>query len=145
MSAPPPVPGPYAPYGGPYPPRRRGRIWWIPLILLGVLTAFVVGLFALVVTGVLGHGLGGADRYYLGPLGLFGLFFLLLVAFFLVRVTWWMTRWGAHPHGPMGGGGGARRVARMRYARGEITREEFQQIMRDLGERPGDGRAPPPS
>jgi uncharacterized membrane protein len=28
-------------------------------------------------------------------------------------------------------------IARMRYARGEITKEQYDQIMKDLGRRPG--------
>jgi putative membrane protein len=62
----------------------------------------------------------------------FGLLFLLFIVFFVVRVVFWSARWG----GGSGqrGRGGPRAILRARYARGEITREQFQQMMRDLND-----------
>ena len=70
--------------------------------------------------------------------GFFGIFLVLWGALMLVRIAFWMNRarWS-------GGPGGPRRFdpaiqdARRRYARGEITREQFEQIIADL-------RRPPP-
>jgi uncharacterized membrane protein len=83
------------------------------------------------------------DRYY--PFGGFFLaFFILIIVFFVVRVAFWSARAGRYgrrsPRGGPEGYYGANRpemIARMRYARGEITREQYEQIMRDLGRPPG--------
>jgi uncharacterized membrane protein len=75
--------------------------------------------------------------------GVFVLFFILIVAFFIVRVAFWTTRtsrYGRRYDPDRSGGNGPNRpamIARMRYARGEITREQYDQIMNDLSRRPG--------
>ena len=101
----------------------------------------IVGL--LVYTGSL--GLGAGPRPYYGYWGGFFLLILLLwVSFFLIRMAFWSSR-GARrqyyrqPYGPGGGRDPAVMVARQRYARGEITREQYDQIMTDLERR---GRGP---
>jgi putative membrane protein len=83
-----------------------------------------------------------------GPFGLLGGFFLififLMIILAVVRIALWSSR--ARGYGYRQGYGGGRRygavaIARQRYARGEITREQFDQIMQDLQRRPG---YPPP-
>jgi putative membrane protein len=104
---------------------------------MGVLVAVVVIVVVLAFTGAFGT-YGG--RPIFGFWGGFLLLFLILwVGFFVVRMLFWSRRlrYGA-------GGGYARRdpavmVARERYARGQITREQYDQIMNDLGRR----RSPP--
>ncbi len=71
--------------------------------------------------------------------GFLGLFLLVWGTLLLVRVAWWRAR------GPFRGRGGrpwdpAIVQARQRYARGEITREQFLQIVQDL--RPPHGPLP---
>lgn len=63
----------------------------------------------------------------------FGFFFFLIFMFFIFRVAFW--GWG----GGWGwrrrywyGYGDAREILRQRYARGEITKEQFEQMSRDL-------------
>jgi uncharacterized membrane protein len=117
------------------PPRRRGS-WLFFAIALGFM-AVVVILVLLAVTGYLGP-VGGR-----GPFGVWGgfllLFLLLWVGFFVVRVLFWTRR-------VRGYGSGYQRpdpavmIARRRYARGEITREQYEQIMTNLGH----GRPPMP-
>ncbi len=73
--------------------------------------------------------------------GFFFVFFILIVGFFIVRVLFWSSRAGRYGgRGGNGRGYGPDRpamIARMRYARGEITREQYDQIMQGLGRRPG--------
>jgi uncharacterized membrane protein len=137
--------GPYyrPPGMAPYPPRRRRR--WIPLVIALVFVGVAVVLL-LILASPSSFGIGASQtpvRFGLFG-GVFALFFVLILVFFIVRVAFWGMRTSRY-----GGRGGGRagaeygpdrpaRVARMRYARGEITREQYHQIMNDLG------RGPPP-
>jgi putative membrane protein len=133
-------PGPYGGYGAPPRPRRH-RLWIVGAVVIAVVA--VVGvLLLLYVNGFFGPTPYGGHPYF----GFFGGFLLLFIivwlAFFLLRVSFW----GARTQGRYGGYGGPRRgpdpavvIARQRYARGEITREQYDQIMTDLGRR---GRGP---
>lgn len=96
-------------------------------------------MFALIGVGVLLAALYPgrfSDGNGIWPFGFFwfpwGLFFLFFVFF------WWIPRWG------WGGGYYGRRywrygldpahsIARERFARGEISKEQYDQILRDLG------------
>jgi len=124
-------------------PRRPPRIHWFPIII-GVVFAVVAIILLLVLFFPTAFGLPaptGPYRYGLG--GFFVFFFVIIVLFFIVRVAFWSTR--ASRYGRRYGGGPPREetmnrpamIARMRYARGEITREQYDQIMRDLARRPG--------
>ena len=139
----------YQPSGiGPYPPRRRFH--WFPIIV-GVVLAAVALLLLLVLLFPSAFGYSyPAYPYRFGFGGFFIAFFILIVIFFVVRVAFWSTRASRYGRGYGGyagyGGGGpagnprANRpvmIARMRYARGEITREQYEQILRDLGRPPG--------
>jgi putative membrane protein len=72
-----------------------------------------------------GWGWGG----WLAMSLMMGLFWIPVVAFGV-----WAIRSTSHHHepGPSGRSGAAMDVARERYARGEISEEEFQQIKRGL-------------
>lgn len=138
-------PGPYyRPAGMAYPPPRR-RFSWFPVVI-AVVFIFVALLLLLVLfyPAWFGFSAPSGPRYY--PFGgVFVLFFILLIGFFIVRVAFWGTRASRYRqrYGGAGGEYGMNRpamVARMRYARGEITREQYDQIMQDLSRRPG----PPP-
>jgi putative membrane protein len=136
-------PGPswqYSGYGPP-PPPRRSRVWLVGAI--GLAAVAIVGVVLLLyLNGALGPAPYGGRPYF----GVFGGFLLLVVVvwlgFFLLRVAFWSSR----TQGRYGGYGGPRRgpdpavmIARQRYARGEISREQYDQIMTDLGRR---GRGP---
>ena len=146
-------PGPYYPPGSPPgyqpgawgPPPRRRRPWSI----IGIAITFVV-IAGLILLFALYNASAAPDhRYYPYGFGLFGgvffLFFILLIVFFIVRVAFWSSRvgryQGGYGRGPSSGYGPNRpaMIARMRYARGEITREQYDQLMQDLARRP-----PPP-
>jgi uncharacterized membrane protein len=138
-------PGPYyQPGAWPAPPARR-RPW----LFIGIAIAFVAVAALILIFVLYSASTAPAHSAYPYRFGLFGgvffLFFILIVVFFIVRVAFWSSRasryGGGYGRGP-GPGYGRNRpamVARMRYARGEITREQYDQIMTDLGRHP-----PPP-
>ena len=111
-----------------YPAPRRPTWLWISL-------GFVIALAAvLVIYMVLRAELGAAYSYSFGVFGGFFLVFLILwIVFFVVRIAFWSSR---ARYGRMGGGPPMRdpavMIARQRYARGEITREQYEQILSDL-------------
>ena len=138
-------PGPYYSPPGDYSPPPRHRVHWLP-ILLGVILAGVATVILLALLYPASFGLQtGSSPYHFGPFGgVFVLFFVLIVVFFIVRVAFWSARTSAYgrryDRNLSSGGYGTNRplmIARMRYARGEISREQYEQIMRDLGRRPG--------
>ena len=110
-------------------PGPRCPTWlWISL-------GFVVALAA--VLGILFVLRAEAGTAYASPFGLFGGFFLLFlvlwVVFFAVRIAFWSSQ---ARYGGKGGGPPMRdpavRIARQRYARGELSREQYEQILSDL-------------
>lgn len=137
-------PGPYyrPPGLDPRPPARR--IHWLPIVI-GLVFVVAATLILLLLLYPASFGVTPPSSPY--RFGLFGgfflFFFILIVAFFIVRVAFWSTRASRYGRGygggPQGGYGADRpaMIARMRYARGEITREQYDQIMQDLGRRPG--------
>jgi len=137
-------PGPYYRPPGMVGGQRPGGIRWLPIAIAVVLVA--VAALILLILLYLGP-FGFAPSSYPYRFGLFGgvffLFFILIVVFFIVRVLFWSSRMGRYgrrsgPGSPAGYGPNRPvMVARMRYARGEITREQYDQIIQDLGRRPG--------
>lgn len=73
---------------------------------------------------------------------LFIIFFVILFAFLLVRIWFWsrrQRRWEMRQQqrrGAWSESDRAQMIARRRYARGEITREQYQQLQGDLGRQP---------
>lgn len=139
-------PGPYyRPPGVGYPP-PRSRIHWFPIII-GVVFVIAATVILLILLYPATFGISvPASPYRFGLFGgVFFFFFILIVLFFIVRVAFWSTRASRYrqrynnSNYPPGGYGMNRpaAVARMRYARGEITKEQYDQIMRDLGRPPG--------
>jgi uncharacterized membrane protein len=136
----------YRPPGMGMGPRRR-QVHWLPIIIavVFIVLALIVLLVALYPSS---FGLNtSAPTGRFGPFGGFFLFFfVLIIGFFIVRVAFWSTRqsYGRRYGGGGGGGQGPGyqqnrplMVARMRYARGEITREQYEQIVQDLRRPPG--------
>lgn len=129
-------PGPYAPG---YPPPRRGARRWVVLGIALMVVAVVGVLFLLYLNGLFGPTPYGPHSGFGYWGGFFVLFILLWITFFVVRVAFWSSRgYGRRPRGAWGPDP-AVLAARQRYARGEISREQFDQIMTDLGRR---GRGP---
>lgn len=123
---------------------QPGRIRWLPIVI-GLVFVAAATLILLILLYPASFGLAPSSYPYRFGLfgGVFFLFFILIVAFFIVRVLFWSTRasrygrrYGAGSPGEFGPNRPAM-IARMRYARGEITREQYDQIMQDLARRPG--------
>jgi uncharacterized membrane protein len=80
------------------------------------------------------NGLGGMGL--IGPL--FGMLCgLVVLAILVILVIWLARRSSGHgsPVGPLTAGGSAaspKDVAKLRYSRGEITREQYLQLLADL-------------
>ncbi|HYB75675.1 MAG TPA: SHOCT domain-containing protein [Nitrososphaerales archaeon] len=105
--------------GTPEPKAPSRALGWLLALPLGLIIAFVI--FLLLATS--GH-------YFFGEFIV--IFLVVFAAVFLVRLwyrqarrNYWKTRMQANAPA---------RILRQRYARGEITREQFRQMMRDLRE-----------
>lgn len=121
---------------------RRGFMRWVVggLLILLLIAFFVV---PFVFFGLGAAGLVRPGWYYGGPFFFFpfGLFFFLIVAFFAFRLLFWGWggRWrrGYYYHGGWGQPyGDALDILNQRYARGEITKEQYEQMKRDIQQHP---------
>ena len=56
----------------------------------------------------------------------------LVVSSVIFAVRWLAGAWGESPRDRSGGGGDALEIVRTRYARGEISHEEFERMRREL-------------
>ncbi len=130
-------PNPNNPYG--YPRRHIGR--WIAL---GFLTVFAV-LVAAMIYFMFQYGpqfmAGTGAGYYWSPFGFLWAFFLVFLLFGLLRFAFWGPRWwGGYyrrgGYGPYGRQNEAYHIVRERYARGEITKDQYDAMMRDLYQQP---------
>ena len=105
-------------------PMRRLVVWGLVglFVLVGISIALSWLFFSVRPVGTF---------YPFFPFGWFGglfLFFLILV--WVARWIFWPWRyaWGPHGHRP----DAAFQILRERYARGEITKEQYDQMARDL-------------
>jgi uncharacterized membrane protein len=99
------------------------------VLVLAVVSIALFGYFALRLAGYPGY-------YYPFPFflpfaGFFGLFWILII---FCGISWlfWPRRWGYSR--TYWGCGDEHYTLEQRYARGEITKEQFDQITRDLKE-----------
>ena len=104
------------------PPSRV--LGWLLALPLGLLIAFMI-FFLLVANG---HYFFG--EFFVIFLAVFAVMFFVRFEYRQSRRSYWKARMQANAPA---------RILRQRYARGEISREQFQQMMRDLRE----GRQPP--
>ncbi len=71
-------------------------------------------------------------------MGFMGLMGIALFVGFILLIVWLVRRYGGAPSGSYAGtattppGNTALDIARERYARGEITREQFEEIKRNI-------------
>jgi putative membrane protein len=132
-------------YSGGYPQGSRRRPYrWI-FLALAVVVVVVLVVLLLVVLFPSTFGYSTSHPFGFGPFGFFGAFFLIFIVIMIVSIVLRIAMWGSRGRGYRQGGGGRRygafAIARERYAKGEITREQYDQIMQDLQRRPG---YPPP-
>jgi putative membrane protein len=114
--------------------KRRGFFRWIfagvfALLLLGL----VFGLLAF--GGIFGHFAPGP--YYRGPFFFFPFGFLLFafVLFAIFRFAFWGWGWHRGYYGGSwraNGGSSALEILDQRYARGDITKEQYDQMKNDI-------------
>jgi putative membrane protein len=112
---------------------RRGMVGWIigALVILLLAGLFVVPFF------FSGYPMGPygyyPHTYFFFPFGFLIFFFVI---FFVVRGLFWGWGWrGGYSRGywhNRGYFGDATEILKQRYARGEITKDQFDQMMRDL-------------
>jgi putative membrane protein len=107
---------------------RRPLVWvLLPVLLVVALAAVVIG-----ASSYFNAATPGAYGWWPGaPFGWFIFIPLFFIAFFALRFFWW-GRWGGH--GWYYQGDSATQVLRERFARGEITKEQFEQMRRDLAQ-----------
>lgn len=80
--------------------------------------------------------MGGGGMMGYGGFGLIGLLFnLVIIIGIVVLVVWAVKRFtsGANGWSQPSGNQSPREILQARYARGEITREQYQQMISDLG------------
>ncbi|MGD0257777.1 MAG: SHOCT domain-containing protein [Thermoplasmata archaeon] len=123
----------------PYRPAQRRPLW--PLLLVAVIVVIVAIVLLLLFLDSGGYfgstpsGRPGGIFYY----GFFPIFLVLLLVLFLVRMVFWSRMWGARQGYSRPYRGQFRdpavMTARQRYARGEISREQYDQLMTELTRR----------
>jgi putative membrane protein len=114
---------------------RRAMVGWM---IGGLVILLLVGL--LVGSFFFSGAMVGTDGYY--PRGFFffpfGFLVFFFVIFFVVRGLFWGWGWGwrgGYSRGywhHQGYYGDATEILKQRYAKGEITKDQFDQMMRDL-------------
>jgi len=120
-------------YGEQHPHRGNPFAW----AALAMVLVAVVAFFAIL--AIHGGPSVPAGPYYGYPfLGWwfffpFGILFIFIVLFFVSRLIFWPIGWGWRRRYWYGYGyGDANEILRQRYARGEITKEQYEQMKRDL-------------
>jgi uncharacterized membrane protein len=111
--------------------KRRGQTWaflalGVVLVLIGI--ALFSGFFLL-------PRFAPTPGYYYPyffPFGWLWLFFGLFLVFGLIRFLLWPWRWGGYRRRYWNRYDDAYRILRERYAKGEITKDQLDQMTRDL-------------
>jgi putative membrane protein len=116
-------------------PRRRGFVRWI---FGGILILLLIGIFVVpfFLRGVV-RGYPGPGPYYMGTYFFFPFGFLIFILIALFAVRWIFWGWGwrrGYGRNHWGYGGDAKEILKRRYARGDITKEQFDQMKKDIDE-----------
>lgn len=128
------------------------RMMWVVIAIVGLVVVFVI----LAGSGLLGWGWRTGTWGVMGPammgrwgfasLGWLGMLWMALIplGFLILVVTgvaWLVSQLFTGAGGPSRRSSGdesqvsAREILQIRYARGEITREQYLEILADIGER----------
>lgn len=108
------------------------KVIMVLMVVLGVLAAMLLG-----GAGILGYGFG-MDPGMIRAIGAsFSPIFLYVVIALGCLLVFWLSRPRTRPvHAgavPSNSSGSALDVSKMRYAKGEITKEQYDAIKHDLG------------
>ena len=105
---------------------------------MGLIVIAIVSFFAVLALrgypsspAMMYYGFPGYGWWFFFP---FGIFFIFIVLFFVSRLVFWPMGWGWRRR-YWYRYGDANEILRQRYARGEITKEQFDQMKRDLEQR----------
>lgn len=110
-------------------PRRRMVGWFLFAVAVLVLVPIVVSVFFFILRPMS----RSYYPFYWYPFFFpFGWIFGFLILFWVLRWLFWPWAWGHRRR--YGGYFDEYRILRVRYARGEITKEQFEQMTRDLQE-----------
>lgn len=100
---------------------------WALIAFLGLIATIAT------VSWVFFRPLPGTGPYYFFPFGGFFAIFWIIGIFWALRWFFWGGRWGYHyPRHYWRHYDDAHYILRERYARGEITKDQYDQMMRDL-------------
>jgi len=112
--------------------QKGPRLGWL---LMGVILLVVLGFVIFLTVRFLVRPTLVPDYYggyvYILFFFPFGILLLFLLFFAIARLTFWPWRWG-YRRADWRHYGDAREIVKTRYARGEITKEQFDQMMKDL-------------
>jgi len=117
--------------------RTRLPFGWGIVALIAILAILVVGGLAFGVERAASAPAAIGYPYYgFFPFGFFffpfGFIFFFIIVFFVFRFLFWGWGWGGRYRWYGRYWGGPAEILKERYARGEITKEQFEQMMRDL-------------
>lgn len=114
----------------------NGRQGWTTALILGVI-ALLFGILSLLGGGMMGWGMMGPGMMYgydIHPWWgfLMQLFWALIIVGLMLFIAW-LVRGGPAAMAGFGlGGSRALEILQERYAKGEITREQYEQVRHDL-------------
>ena len=117
--------------------RTRSPFGWGVVALIAILAILVVGGLAFgAARAASAPAAVGYPYYGFFPFGFiffpFGFIFFFFIVFAVFRFLFWGWGWGGRYRWYGHYWGGPAEILKERYARGEITKEQFEQMMRDL-------------
>lgn len=124
-----------------YNERRWHPGHWIRLGFLLVFSVFVGAMIYFMLVVVPAAPVGTYPAYPWWGFGWIWIFVLFFLFFGLLRWAFFPWRWGGYyrHYGYYGRESEAYHILRERYARGEITKDQYDQMMRDLYQPPRQG------
>lgn len=63
----------------------------------------------------------------------FGIWFQVLVVLLFFAIAWWMIKGGQQPQYRVSPGESAEDILKKRYAKGEITKKQFDEMKKEIG------------